>query len=77
MKIINFINTIAAPLASSAFLLGYRALIYESRKLVKITDMKVMQVKGNIFTYPIVKIETNAGITGIGEGYWGGGVQTL
>jgi L-alanine-DL-glutamate epimerase-like enolase superfamily enzyme len=77
MKRRNFINTIAAPLAASAFLPGYKALIYESRKLVKITDMKVMQVKGNIFTYPMVKIETDAGITGIGEGYWGGGVADI
>lgn len=77
MKRRNFINTLAAPLAAPAFLPHFRTLAAESRPQVKITNMKVMLVRGNVFTYPYVKIETDAGISGIGEGYWGGGVADI
>jgi len=43
---------------------------------VKITDMKVMLVRG-AFDWPMVKIETDAGVTGIGESYWGHGVKDI
>lgn len=81
MKRRNFIATLAAPLAAplaaSAFLPDFRALVDASRPQIKITNMKVMLVRGPIFTYPMVKIETDAGISGIGEGYWGGGVADI
>jgi hypothetical protein len=37
---------------------------------VKVTDVKVMLVRG-LFDWPMVKIETDAGVTGFGESYWG------
>jgi len=77
MKRRDFITNTAAPLAAAAFLPHYRTLAEESRPAIKITDVKVMQVKGAIFTYPMIKIETDAGISGIGEGYWGGGVADI
>jgi L-alanine-DL-glutamate epimerase-like enolase superfamily enzyme len=51
----------------------------ESRPQIKITNVKVMVVSGPVwnFTYPYVKIETDAGISGIGEAYLGGGVADI
>lgn len=77
MKRRNFITTLAAPLAGAAFLSNYKALAASTRPQIKITDVKVMLVMGHIFTYPMVRIETDAGIFGIGEGYWGGGVADI
>jgi L-alanine-DL-glutamate epimerase-like enolase superfamily enzyme len=43
---------------------------------VKITGVKVMLVQGTA-DWPLVKIETDAGITGIGESYWGRGIKDI
>ncbi|MEZ5355453.1 MAG: mandelate racemase/muconate lactonizing enzyme family protein [Bryobacteraceae bacterium] len=43
---------------------------------VKITDVKVMIVRGT-WDWNLIKIETDAGIHGIGEAYWGPGVKDL
>ena len=45
-------------------------------KKVKITDVKCMIVRGT-WDWNLVKIETDAGISGIGEAYWGYGVKDL
>ena len=55
---------------------GYRALAAPQAKQVKITDVKAMFVRANTDTN-YVKIETDAGITGIGEAYWGRGVKDV
>ncbi|THE64134.1 mandelate racemase/muconate lactonizing enzyme family protein [Salinadaptatus halalkaliphilus] len=47
----------------------------ESRD-VEITDISTAVVEGN-FEWNLIKIETDAGITGIGESYRGGGVPEL
>jgi L-alanine-DL-glutamate epimerase-like enolase superfamily enzyme len=72
-----FLKTIAAGAALPAFYEGYLARAQSLRKKVKITDVKVMLVKGVSFTHPMVKIETDAGVTGYGESYWGAGVKEL
>ena len=41
---------------------------------MKITDVKVMIVRGT-WDWNLIKIETDAGISGIGEAYWGFGVK--
>jgi L-alanine-DL-glutamate epimerase-like enolase superfamily enzyme len=46
------------------------------RKRVKITDLKAMVVHGNT-DWNLVKIETDSGVTGIGEAYWGRGVKDV
>jgi L-alanine-DL-glutamate epimerase-like enolase superfamily enzyme len=46
------------------------------RKKVKITDVKAMFVHANTDSN-LVKIETDSGITGIGEAYWGRGVKDV
>jgi L-alanine-DL-glutamate epimerase-like enolase superfamily enzyme len=69
----NFLGTLAA----SACLPAYQAMAAESRAKVKVTSLKVMVVRGPSFQYPMVKLETDAGITGYGEGYWGSGVADI
>ncbi len=46
------------------------------RGKVKITDVKCMIVRGT-WDWNLVKIETDAGVSGIGEAYWGPGVKDL
>ena len=46
------------------------------RKKVKITDVKCMIVRGT-WDWNLVKVETDAGLYGIGEAYWGAGVKDL
>src|SRR5205085_12486725 len=47
------------------------------RKKVKITDVKVMIVRGPTWDWNLFKIETDAGVYGIGEGYWGPGAKDI
>ena len=46
------------------------------KRKVKITDVKCMIVRGT-WDWNLIKIETDAGISGIGEAYWGWGVKDL
>jgi hypothetical protein len=72
----EFLKRMAAALSASGVLSHYRALAAPAAKQVKITDVKVMLVHG-LFDWSMVKIETDAGITGIGESYWGRGVKDI
>ncbi len=66
----------ASALPASAVLANYNGICSAQRKKVKVTDVKVMLVRG-LFDWPMVRIETDAGITGIGESYWGRGVKDI
>ncbi|HEX4748709.1 MAG TPA: mandelate racemase/muconate lactonizing enzyme family protein [Bryobacteraceae bacterium] len=46
------------------------------RRKVKITDVKCMIVRGT-WDWNLIRIETDAGLYGIGEAYWGWGVKDL
>src|SRR5919112_3597653 len=46
------------------------------RRKVRITDVKCMIVRGT-WDWNLVRIETDAGVTGLGEAYWGYGVKDL
>jgi L-alanine-DL-glutamate epimerase-like enolase superfamily enzyme len=46
------------------------------KRKVKITDVKCMIVRGT-WDWNLIKIETDSGLYGIGEGYWGWGVKDL
>ena len=72
----NFLKGVAAAVPATAFLSGYRAMATPLQKKVKITDVKVMFVQAHTQTN-FVKIETDAGVTGIGEAYWGRGVKDV
>src|SRR5215510_6764118 len=51
----------------------FHALAATFRRKVKITDIKVMMIQGDR-TYTLVKVETDAGVHGIGEAYGSPGV---
>src|SRR4030088_3728997 len=62
--------------AAMLFPAPYQLLAAALRKKVKITDVKCMIVRGT-WDWNLIKIETDAGISGIGEAYWGPGVKDL
>lgn len=72
----NFLKLIPAGLSAPALFAGTDPAAGPSREKVKITDVKVMIVIGNT-PWNMVKIETDSGVTGIGEAYWGRGVKDV
>ncbi|MEO7651832.1 MAG: mandelate racemase/muconate lactonizing enzyme family protein, partial [Bryobacteraceae bacterium] len=62
-----------AGFAGTAALAPFRALASPERGRVKITDIKVMILQGPR-TYTLVKVLTDSGVFGIGEGYGSPGV---
>src|SRR4029079_14131336 len=70
-------RTLLANLAAiSCFALPCQAKAQSLRKKVKITDVKVMIIRGT-WDWNLIKIETDAGVHGIGEAYWGPGVKDM
>jgi L-alanine-DL-glutamate epimerase-like enolase superfamily enzyme len=65
-------------LAAGACMLSptFYSLAETMRKKVKITDVKCMIVRGT-WDWNLIKIETDAGVSGIGEAYWGPGVKDI
>ncbi len=68
----DFLRAAAAPV----FAAPYQRLASAYAKKVKITDVKMMIVRGT-WDWNLIKVETDAGISGIGEAYWGWGVKDL
>jgi len=68
----RLVQTLAA-LPAAGFLLRYHALAAAEKGRVKIRDIKTMMLQGPR-TYTLVKVETDAGLHGIGEGYGSPGV---
>ncbi|MCC6366802.1 MAG: mandelate racemase/muconate lactonizing enzyme family protein [Bryobacterales bacterium] len=65
--------------AAAGFALGslpLNTLAAKQKGKVKITDVKCMIVRGT-WDWNLIKIETDAGIHGIGEAYWGAGVKDI
>src|SRR2546421_7176792 len=62
--------------AGILFPASYQRVAAALRKKVKITDVKCMIVRGT-WDWNLVKIETDSGLYGIGEAYWGPGVKDL
>src|ERR1700674_1442274 len=58
---------------SGGALASFHALAAPERGRVKITDIKVMMLQGPR-TYTLIKVLTDAGVYGIGEGYGSPGV---
>ncbi len=54
----------------------YAAAAEALRNKIKITDVKCMIVRGT-WDWNLIKIETDSGLYGIGEAYWGWGVKDL
>jgi L-alanine-DL-glutamate epimerase-like enolase superfamily enzyme len=72
----NFLKRLAATIPASAILSNYDALAAPLRRQVKIADVKCMVVQG-IAPWNMIKIETDGGLAGIGESYWGRGVKDI
>src|ERR1035438_6642941 len=76
MKRRSFLESLAAIVPAVASLPHYAAAAEPLRKKVRITDLKAMVIGrpgGNTY----VRIDTDAGITGYGEAYWGFGVKDV
>src|SRR5690349_22533736 len=54
----------------------FQRLAQAFKKKVKITDVKMMIVRGT-WDWNLIKVETDSGLYGIGEAYWGWGVKDL
>jgi L-alanine-DL-glutamate epimerase-like enolase superfamily enzyme len=72
----DFLKTTAALAAGSLFPAPYNRLAAALRKKVKITGVKCMIIRGT-WDWNLIKVETDAGLYGIGEAYWGWGVKDL
>jgi L-alanine-DL-glutamate epimerase-like enolase superfamily enzyme len=73
MKRRNFLQC-AAGIALGGLALNSAAA--RQRGKIKITGVKCMIVRGT-WDWNLIKIETDAGISGLGEAYWGWGVKDL
>lgn len=62
--------------AGCIFAAPYQRLAAALKNKVKITDVKCMIVRGT-WDWNLIKIETDSGLYGIGEAYWGWGVKDL
>jgi L-alanine-DL-glutamate epimerase-like enolase superfamily enzyme len=71
----TFLQT-ALGVTAGACALPLHAAARAVRGKVKITDVKCMIVRGT-WDWNLIKIETDAGVHGIGEAYWGWGVKDL
>ena len=60
----------------SAFAAPFQRAAASLRKKVKITGVKCMIVRGT-WDWNLIKVETDSGLYGIGEAYWGWGVKDL
>ena len=67
----TFLKSVAGLTATG--LLPLHGYAQQHKGKVKITDVKCMIVRGT-WDWNLIKIETDAGISGIGEAYWGVGV---
>jgi L-alanine-DL-glutamate epimerase-like enolase superfamily enzyme len=76
MKRRELLQGMAALVPATSVLGHYSALAAPLRKKVKITDLKVM-VLGKPGGNTLVRIDTDAGVSGYGEAYWGFGVKDL
>lgn len=68
----DFLRSLVA-LSGASWLSRYQALAAPEKGRVKITDVQVMMLQGPR-NYSLVKIDTDAGVYGIGEGYGNPGV---
>jgi L-alanine-DL-glutamate epimerase-like enolase superfamily enzyme len=63
----EFLKTLALAVPAGAAVPYFNRLAAQERGRVKITDVKVMRVRMKNHAMPLVKIETDAGVHGIGE----------
>ena len=76
MKRRDVLQGLAAMLPASSMLGRYSAMAEPLRKKVKITDLKAMVI-GRSGGNTLVRIDTDAGVSGYGEAYWGFGIKDV
>ena len=69
-------RTLLRAATAGAIAAPYQRLARAFAKKVKITDVKCMIVRGT-WDWNLIKVETDSGLYGIGEAYWGWGVKDL
>src|SRR5436305_3862302 len=67
---------LSAASAAGVFAGPYQRIAAAQRRKLKITDVKCMIVRGT-WDWNLIRIETDSGLYGIGEAYWGWGVKDL
>jgi L-alanine-DL-glutamate epimerase-like enolase superfamily enzyme len=72
----DFLKTAAGLTAGCLFPAPYHRLAAAQKNKVKITGVKCMIVRGT-WDWNLIKVETDSGLYGIGEAYWGWGVKDL
>ena len=72
----DFLRSVAAIAPASAGVSHFAAVAEPVRKKVKITDLKAV-VLGKPGGNTLVRIDTDAGVTGYGEAYWGFGIKEV
>jgi L-alanine-DL-glutamate epimerase-like enolase superfamily enzyme len=72
----TFLRSAAALGAGCLFPAPFQRLAATVKGKIKITDVKCMIVRGT-WDWNLIKIETDSGLYGIGEAYWGWGVKDL
>jgi L-alanine-DL-glutamate epimerase-like enolase superfamily enzyme len=72
----TFLQSAAALGAGCLFPAPFEHLAAQVRGKIKITDVKCMIIRGT-WDWNLIKIETDSGLYGIGEAYWGWGVKDL
>jgi L-alanine-DL-glutamate epimerase-like enolase superfamily enzyme len=72
----TFLQSAAALGAGCLFPAPYQRLAAQVKGKIKITDVKCMIIRGT-WDWNLIKIETDTGLYGIGEAYWGWGVKDL
>lgn len=68
----SFFSAAAAGVVAAPWTRLYAAL----KGKVRITDVKCMIIRGT-WDWNLIRIETDSGLSGIGEAYWGAGVQDI
>ena len=72
----SFLESTLKYAGAMSAVLPLHGLAASLKKKVKITDVKCMIVRGT-WDWNLVRIETDAGVSGLGEAYWGPGVKDL
>src|SRR5450432_280800 len=72
----DFLKTVGAGALATLFPPAIEKAAAAVRGKVKITDVKLMIVQGT-WDWNLIKVETDSGVYGIGEAYWGWGVKDL
>ncbi len=72
----QFLRSMAAAVPASAAVANFTAMAEPIKRKARITDLKAV-VMGRQGGNTLVRIDTDAGVTGYGEAYWGFGVKEV